>query len=360
MHLQLLTLVPAAAVIAWAVYVQFKDRHFYEGITQLVCAAALLVNGAVVSAIIHHGYCPSALHFAQLLLSSSIVPLAYVYFARQMGRRWNNTTAIACWAMILLILAPNINIILGDAGTMDTGIIRRFTVNIIRDGRIVASWHTADLVILIQAFFTVGRIIPAAKTLRKYGLSISTKMKGFFLWWISAVFFIIFTSSISTEDISTPLGSWAYYILYSLLICSIFTMLALRFDLHPVVTKEEGEVVKVDEVIEVTKNLADKMKRLLEEDKVYLQQSYTAEDAVNALGTNRTYFARMMTAEFGMKFSDIINDFRIRHAQNLLLTTELSISDVADQSGFSDPSYMTRKFHQVLGLTPTAYRHNNQ
>lgn len=361
MQLQLLTLIPALATIIWALAVKFKDGHVFEGIVLSISAVAVVINGLVVLySIFLHGTCPDFLHFIQIVTSSSIVPLAYMYFSRQMGRRFDNATAVICWSLVLFVFMPNVNIFVGSDQMPASEPIRSFSFNIIRNGVIVFSCYTSNLVIFLQALLTVGRMIPTAMTLRTYGLSLTTKMKCFFVWWASAVLFIVVTSFSSADTLLTPAGSWAFYITYTLLICSIYSMLAMHFDLHPVVLEgedgEEDEVVEVDEFINANKALAVRLRTLMDNEKVFLQSGYSAEDAALALGTNRTYFSRMMNAEFGMKFSDLVTEYRIKEAKELLANPDFNISDVAFQSGFSDASYMNKKFHQLVGMTPRQYR----
>jgi len=47
---------------------------------------------------------------------------------------------------------------------------------------------------------------------------------------------------------------------------------------------------------------------------------------------------------------------RLRHAMDLLRETDRSVTNIAFAVGFSDSNYFTRKFGQVVGMTPTAYR----
>lgn len=358
--LQILTIFPVIATIMWALKVKFQEKHIYEAVVLLVGAFALLVNGLVVYSEVHRFPVSNFFHFLRLFLSSTIVPLAYVYFSRQMGRKWNNATNIVCGILILIVFLPNINIFIGEKVVFDPAIIRLFSINVIKNGELVFTCTTADFVIMAQAIMTVIRMFPAAIVLRKYGLTLSKRMRGFYLWWISAVIFIAFTSFISREELVSPLGSWMFYISYTLLICSIYTLIALRFDLHPVVTKDEGEVVKVDEFIDANKQMAARLIKIMEEKQVYLQHGYSADDATKELGTNRTYFSRMMSAEFGMKFSDLLNEYRVKKAEELLLSTDLNIGDVSYEAGFSDASYMNKKFQQIVGCTPTVYRDNQK
>lgn len=47
---------------------------------------------------------------------------------------------------------------------------------------------------------------------------------------------------------------------------------------------------------------------------------------------------------------------RIFFAANLLTTTDRSVTDIALACGFSSPSYFTKKFHEIAGAAPLAYR----
>jgi AraC-like DNA-binding protein len=56
---------------------------------------------------------------------------------------------------------------------------------------------------------------------------------------------------------------------------------------------------------------------------------------------------------------DYLIHVRLRNAMNLLRTTDATITQIALETGFSDGNYFARKFRQVLGTTPTAYRKAN-
>ena len=47
---------------------------------------------------------------------------------------------------------------------------------------------------------------------------------------------------------------------------------------------------------------------------------------------------------------------RTKKARQLLMNTELSIVDVAYQSGFSSHAHFSTQFRRLVGTTPQAYR----
>ena len=58
----------------------------------------------------------------------------------------------------------------------------------------------------------------------------------------------------------------------------------------------------------------------------------------------------------GQSIVDYINNRRIEAAQKLLETTDLSINDVAEQTGFASAAHFRRVFREVMGMGPLQYR----
>ena len=51
-----------------------------------------------------------------------------------------------------------------------------------------------------------------------------------------------------------------------------------------------------------------------------------------------------------------LNNIRLTQAQNLILTTNLSITEIALQVGFLDPLYFCKFFKSQTKYSPSAYR----
>ncbi|KOO03333.1 helix-turn-helix domain-containing protein [Vibrio nereis] len=54
--------------------------------------------------------------------------------------------------------------------------------------------------------------------------------------------------------------------------------------------------------------------------------------------------------------SKLINEYRIKHAQQLIATTDDSITQILMNSGFQTKSNFNREFSRVVGTTPSEYR----
>ena len=72
-----------------------------------------------------------------------------------------------------------------------------------------------------------------------------------------------------------------------------------------------------------------------------------------------SYLSDLLARETGRSAKDHINDFLINKAQDLLLGTSDSVSEIAYTLGFNYPHYFGRLFKQKTGKTPQEYRQLN-
>ena len=76
-------------------------------------------------------------------------------------------------------------------------------------------------------------------------------------------------------------------------------------------------------------------------------------------GIGRTNFYRKVRELMGMSPNDYLRKCRMERAAELLRTTEQPVSDVCAQVGMPDAQYFSRVFKTHFGVTPSAYRENN-
>lgn len=74
------------------------------------------------------------------------------------------------------------------------------------------------------------------------------------------------------------------------------------------------------------------------------------------IGLSRTQLHRKVTALTGESITKFIHTVRFATATRLLEQTQLTISEVAYECGFSDPGYFTKLFSKEFGITPTEFR----
>jgi len=80
-------------------------------------------------------------------------------------------------------------------------------------------------------------------------------------------------------------------------------------------------------------------------------------DALAAIaGLSPKHFARAFRQSTGMPPHRWLIERRIDRAKALLLTTDLSLAEIALACGFADQSHFTAAFRKLAGLTPGGYR----
>ena len=96
----------------------------------------------------------------------------------------------------------------------------------------------------------------------------------------------------------------------------------------------------------------------------YLDRHYaedlTLEDAAAVAGFSKFHFSRTFKQLSGCNFYDYLSHRRIKASEALLMKPELSVSQIALQSGFSSASTFNRTFRKLKGCTPTQYRGMHQ
>lgn len=91
-------------------------------------------------------------------------------------------------------------------------------------------------------------------------------------------------------------------------------------------------------------------------EKNYRNENFRIEDLYQHLGISRVQLHRKLTALTGQSTSNFIRSFRLQKARKLLLETNKNVSEIAYETGFSDPNYFTRVFMQENGITPSELR----
>ena len=92
----------------------------------------------------------------------------------------------------------------------------------------------------------------------------------------------------------------------------------------------------------------------------YLQEHLSEEMSLSVLEEefhlNPQYISQLFRNEIGVNFLAYLTSIRMEKAKKLLLSTSLSVTEVADQSGYGDYRVFTKVFKKSEGVTPSQYR----
>lgn len=98
------------------------------------------------------------------------------------------------------------------------------------------------------------------------------------------------------------------------------------------------------------------MARVIRHIREHLADKLTLDSAAAAAFLSPNYLAHLIKKETGRTFVEIVTERRMERAQELLLNTGIRVSEVAQQVGFGDEAYFSRRFRQVIGVSPMAFR----
>lgn len=88
----------------------------------------------------------------------------------------------------------------------------------------------------------------------------------------------------------------------------------------------------------------------------HYMDSFTLDDVASTAGFSKYHFSRLFKQYTGFSFCAYICQRRIKIAEELLAQPNLSITEIAMQSGFPSISTFNRVFRQQKNCSPTEYR----
>ena len=92
----------------------------------------------------------------------------------------------------------------------------------------------------------------------------------------------------------------------------------------------------------------------------YLQEHLAEDLSLSVLAEefhlNPQYISQLFKSEIGVNFLTYLTNIRMEKAKKLLLSTSLSVAEVADKSGYGDYRVFTKVFKKSEGITPSQYR----
>lgn len=97
---------------------------------------------------------------------------------------------------------------------------------------------------------------------------------------------------------------------------------------------------------------------------IYLETHYTEDLSLEILskefGVSRFTLSRLFTDKLHTSFTYYVNSKRLEYACNLLLSTDLSVTQIALDAGFGSSRTFFREFQQTYHTTPREYRKLHQ
>jgi AraC-like DNA-binding protein len=129
----------------------------------------------------------------------------------------------------------------------------------------------------------------------------------------------------------------------------------------------QNELIKMSEKIclAVQRNPKNQESKLQKDIFVYLDANYASHDfslesVAEKFDVSVSYLSRFIKKESGMTFSKYVQEKRLDKIKKELRETDKPIKEIISSAGYYDVSNYTRKFKQIVGMTPGQYRNKNR
>ena len=122
--------------------------------------------------------------------------------------------------------------------------------------------------------------------------------------------------------------------------CNILQACILRFCLSDAITMSNNELAECISDF-ITANPSEKI---------------TADLLCRNFHINKQQLYALFRQSFNMTVKEYVLDKKIQKATSLLKTTTLSVTEIAEQTGFSDYNNFIQRFKKIFGVTPLKYR----
>jgi AraC-like DNA-binding protein len=88
----------------------------------------------------------------------------------------------------------------------------------------------------------------------------------------------------------------------------------------------------------------------------HFSEGIRVSDVAKYLHMNSNYFSKLFKSKTGMSPADYLHSLRNERALQLLVHTDMSIAEISEAIGFSDPFYFSRWFKKINRCSPVSRR----
>lgn len=110
---------------------------------------------------------------------------------------------------------------------------------------------------------------------------------------------------------------------------------------------------------ELADELYDKILNVVVVQKKYRDPDFSAKNLAKVLQTNTRYLSAVVNSRFGMNYSCLLNEYRVKEAMHLLTDkryADKTVEEISTLVGFANRQSFYAAFYKNVGETPNGYR----
>ena len=93
--------------------------------------------------------------------------------------------------------------------------------------------------------------------------------------------------------------------------------------------------------------------------KKYKDPNFSSKDLAKLLKTNTRYLSAVVNSRFGMNYSCLLNEYRVKDALRIMAdkkNADKNIEEISAMVGFANRQSFYAAFYRIVGETPNGYR----
>jgi AraC-like DNA-binding protein len=387
---QLILFLPAYSLLFWGVmFLCLKHKEGPQKLMTVILLISAISNIIYIYSFFYHSLSLEGKFAAQLFgdaFALLFLPLE-IRFIRQISnerplRWWNNLIFLIPVTYFLTAIIFHLSIGLDSSLWLIAHPVRLTGQNVLWNNPVSVFYYilqiSYDLLFILQLLYfilyLIVRLIQYRQKLFNYYTDVRFQSNVHFFETVVTclLLLIVIQFVIFYYPLNRPSFRWLFYItflLYTISIsvisyCTYQAKLEKQFLSEDTTTPTEEPEPVVNFTINPILNskesnrdiLLQRLDTLLMRDKIFLEKDLQLDIVASYLHTNRTYVSRLINEECRMSFSDFINTYRVRYAEQLMLSNpSLTQAVVSEASGFIHNSSFIRVFKHLEGCTPTQW-----
>ena len=95
----------------------------------------------------------------------------------------------------------------------------------------------------------------------------------------------------------------------------------------------------------------------------YIQTNYrtaSLTELSERLGMTPQYVSKLIVRLFGATFSELVREKRFSEAEQLLMTSDMPVTRIAEAIGYENNSFFHKRFREQYGVTPAKWKRDNR
>jgi len=346
-----------------------RNYHKYMAFTMIFEGLFLMLQNVIYSGL--QSFSPSIylLYIMMMLTSPVLYYFASIYFLKKEGvskKDFWMLEAVAAFAFVFLFVISAIPVsdrnefsrILGGV-LPSAGIKTGAAVLLAMDDAAFVIFLTEQLFVQVFCFVNLVRY---RKLLEQYYSNTEGKApdKLTVIFVLVTLRFIAFTC---VSLIPALAGSTAFLIAMSVVFCLFYLVVTLyvcsiRYtaeELSELTAKEEMRQARLAKTPAADEAIAARLKTLISE-KFFLDPNADLFSVASKINVNSRYVSDYLKFHYGETFLNWANRLRVEHSICQMVDKNLSLSDIAEQSGFTSISTFYRNFSKIKGISPSDFR----